>query len=179
LDTAEVKGSRSELKSDEEAEEEVEVKVEDAGQEVEEGEGLILGHQWYAVAVIELHCGHFAYRPILQDRIYRLQALVCAKGQLALELAYNRPPPSTQAGAEALRSAIEAESDVHGLNSLIETLRKELTTLVTGLEALQQLKPRGSPEERRIQADVHQERMAKIREKSKISVFIAYEAFPD
>ncbi|KAJ9119897.1 hypothetical protein QFC24_005612 [Naganishia onofrii] len=97
---------------------------------------------------------------------HRLQALVCAKGQLAVELAYNRPPPSTQAGAEALRSAIEAESDVHGLNSLIETLRKELTTLVTGLEALQQLKPRGSPEERRIQADVYRERMAKIREKN-------------
>ncbi|KAJ9121802.1 hypothetical protein QFC22_002425 [Naganishia vaughanmartiniae] len=117
----------------------------------------------HAVALVELHCGHFAYRPITQPRIHRQHAHVCAKGQLALEIARGRSPPATQQQAETLRNAIETQADSLGLSALILALRDELALLVTGLVTLQQLEPYGSPGQKIAQADVLGERLRGIR----------------
>lgn len=92
--------------------------------------------EFFALAVVEMHCGFFAYQPSLQSRVHRLNLLVTAKTQVATCLAHRTEPKCTRPSMDAFREEVERACNELGLNTVIKSLREELDSLSNGLQVL-------------------------------------------
>lgn len=90
----------------------------------------------FAVVVVEMHCGFFAYQPAKQFLVHFLNLKVTAKGQVANSLAHRLAAAPRQAAIDILRDEVENARKRLGLNTAIETLRKDLSDRLKALRVL-------------------------------------------
>ena len=128
----------------------------------------------FAVAIIELDCGFFAYQPLVQWRVHRLQCLVCAKTNVALSLASGLAKDPTQEDvSQELRKNLEDRCDQIGLNSAIRALRKELASLLTAYQSLANIPVSSrSTEDALADFDRHGAIMRQIRSRCMLTCFV-------
>lgn len=122
----------------------------------------------HAVAVIDIHCGFAAYKPVLQSRVYRLGLCVAMKNRIAVSMAAELRPEPTEPSMQEFRRAVEETCDSLNLNATIQQVRSKLGDILQGLECLANLPsvPR-SPEASLELFDKHSAIMEGIRARSK------------